>query len=90
MIRLGKTYHNLMVDLKATNHKLLARGTRIIMDVTGAEQTQAEQALKQADGQVKTAIYMLLTESSYAEATAALAAVGGFLRKALMVKGITG
>ena len=90
MIRLGKTYHNLMVDLKATNDKLLARGTRIVMDVTGVEQILAEETLRQADGQVKTAIYMLLTDSSVTEATDNLNAEGGFLRKALMAKGISG
>jgi N-acetylmuramic acid 6-phosphate etherase len=89
MIRLGKTYRNLMVDLKVTNDKLMARGTRIVMDVTGVAQQQAEQALQQANGQVKAAIYMLMTDTSFSEATEDLDAVDGFLRKALINRGIS-
>jgi N-acetylmuramic acid 6-phosphate etherase len=78
-----------MVDLKVTNDKLMARGTRIVMDVTGVAQQQAEQALQQANGQVKAAIYMLMTDTSFSEATEDLDAVDGFLRKALINRGIS-
>jgi len=58
MIRLGKVYGNLMVDLKATNEKLTDRAARIIMTVTGVDRSHALDLLTQADGHVKAAIVM--------------------------------
>ena len=58
MIRLNKTYGNLMVDLKASNEKLWDRGTRIITQLTDLDYEDAFQLLKSADGEVKTAIVM--------------------------------
>jgi N-acetylmuramic acid 6-phosphate etherase len=58
MVQLGKTYENLMVDLRATNQKLWDRGTRIISTLTGLPRAQALTLLQQADGHVKLAIVM--------------------------------
>ena len=58
MIRLGKTYGNLMVDLRATNNKLIDRSQRIVMEVTGVSRPDAKILLDRADKSVKTAIVM--------------------------------
>jgi N-acetylmuramic acid 6-phosphate etherase len=58
MIKMGKVFGNLMVDLKATNNKLKKRSVRIIRQTTGLSETQAAALLKKADGKVKTAIVM--------------------------------
>ena len=59
MIRLGKSYQNLMVDVKATNNKLVARAARIVMQATDCSKEQATEVLKQTDYEVKLAILML-------------------------------
>src|SRR5712692_2127723 len=59
MIRLGKVYRNLMVDVRATNAKLRQRAERLVQDVAGADPRAAERALAEAHGEVKTAITML-------------------------------
>ena len=59
MIRLGKTYGNLMVDLKTWNEKLVDRGERIVMEVTGASREAACDAIKTAGNKVRTAIVMV-------------------------------
>lgn len=82
MIRLGKTYQNLMVDVKATNQKLYARSLKMIMQITGVEQPIAEAALEQADNQVKLATLMLLTGKDAKSAELLLNRNQGFLRKA--------
>ena len=86
MIKLGKTYHNYMVDVKTTNDKLLARGTRMVMEITGVSQQQAEQTLVQADQSVKTALYMILAGVDKTQAEADLSAADGFLRRALQTR----
>ena len=58
MVKLGKIYDNLMVDLKAVNKKLLDRGTRIIMQITDLDYRSASDLLESADKEVKTAIVM--------------------------------
>lgn len=83
MVRLGKTYHNLMVDLSPSNIKLVDRSVRIVMQATGAERPQAEEALK-AGGSPKNAIVMLLTGCTPQEAAKALADCGGLVRKAIV------
>ena len=83
MIRLGKSYRNLMIDLKATNKKLLARACRMVMQVTGVGFEQAQQALVLSQYRVKLAIMVLLTELPVAEAEALLVAKEGFLRSAI-------
>src|SRR5690625_5423507 len=60
MVRLGKTYGNMMVDLKATNKKLVERSRRIVMTVTGVGYEEASRTLSEADGHVKTALVSLL------------------------------
>jgi N-acetylmuramic acid 6-phosphate etherase len=61
MIRLGKTYGNLMVDLQATNAKLVDRGQRIVMAVAAVDRERAREAIALAGGRVRTAIVMLRT-----------------------------
>ena len=60
MIRTGKVYGNLMVDVEATNAKLVERQKRIVMEATDCERAVAERALAQADNHCKTAIVMIL------------------------------
>jgi N-acetylmuramic acid 6-phosphate etherase len=83
MVRLGKVYGNLMVDLRATNSKLQARALKLTMLASGADEANARSALEQAGGQVKTAILMLRSGCDAPSARARLAACNGFLRKAL-------
>jgi N-acetylmuramic acid 6-phosphate etherase len=73
MIRLGKTYGNLMVDLQATNAKLVDRGQRIVMEVTGVGRDEAQAAIVAAGGKVRTAIVMLRTGTTLEEAERLLA-----------------
>ena len=80
MIRLGKTYGNLMVDLRASNAKLEDRSHRIVMETTGLEREAAAQVLERADGRVKTAIVMARRGVEREEAEALLAAHAGRLR----------
>lgn len=83
MIKLGKVYNNLMVDLRATNRKLQDRSVRIITAATGAGAEEAAQYLTKADGKVKTAIMMYLSGLDAPEAEKALAAREGRLKQAL-------
>ncbi|MGC9543261.1 N-acetylmuramic acid 6-phosphate etherase [Streptomyces sp. UG1] len=83
MIRLGKTYGNLMVDVRASNDKLRARSHRIVALATGATDTDIERALTEADGEVKTAILILLADVDAATANGLLTAADGHLRAAL-------
>jgi N-acetylmuramic acid 6-phosphate etherase len=80
MIRLGKTYGNLMVDLRASNAKLADRSHRIVMETTGLAREAAAQVLERADGRVKTAIVMARRGVERDEAEALLAAHAGRLR----------
>jgi N-acetylmuramic acid 6-phosphate etherase len=68
MIKLGKVYGNLMVDLKATNQKLRDRSQRIIMEVTGLSRPAAIRLLEKAQGNVKPAIVMYFRKVNYPEA----------------------
>ncbi len=83
MVRLGKTYGNLMIDLRATNTKLRARTNRIVRILTGISTEQADEILKRCGGELKTALVAQLTRVSPEEARARLAAVGGQVRRAL-------
>lgn len=84
MVKLGKVYQNLMVDVKATNVKLLDRACRIVVEATGAEREKARQALVQADNEVKPAILMLLANIDVAAARERLKQHNGYLREALI------
>jgi len=83
MIKLGKVYQNLMVDLQATSQKLIERSKRTIMLVTGVNYQTAQKYLKLSGGSVKTALVMILGKCSKTEALARLKQAGGFVRKAL-------
>lgn len=83
MVRLGKTYRGIMVDLVATNEKLRARSVRTVMTVTGVPATEAAAALDAASGRVKEAILSVLTGIAPSEAPRALAEAGGLLRVAV-------
>lgn len=83
MIRLGKTYGNLMVDLKATNLKLADRSERILIEVRGVTREEARRLLDEADGRVKTAIVMHALGVSRDEALQALEAQGGVIRRVI-------
>lgn len=83
MIKLGKVYSNYMVDLNASNQKLQARSLRMIRLLTDVEQQVAQQALKQADGNLKVAILMLKGGVSAQEAVKKLNSTDGVLRTAL-------
>jgi N-acetylmuramic acid 6-phosphate etherase len=80
MIRLGKTYGNLMVDLRAWNDKLRDRSERIVMETTTLDRAAARRVLDAADGQVKLAIIMARRDVPRSEAEQLLAAHGGQLR----------
>lgn len=81
MVGIGKVYENLMVDMKATNLKLVARAKRIVMESTGCDEHVAEDALKQAGYAIKTAIVMILTGASREEANKRIHENHGFVRK---------
>ncbi|MFJ6542411.1 N-acetylmuramic acid 6-phosphate etherase [Streptomyces sp. NPDC091385] len=83
MIRLGKTYGNLMVDVRASNAKLRARSRRIVAQATGAPDAEIERALEEANGEVKNAILILLAGVDGATAARLLEETGGRLREAL-------
>jgi N-acetylmuramic acid 6-phosphate etherase len=80
MIRLGKTYGNLMVDLRAWNDKLIDRSERIVMETTGLPRTEAREVIEAADGRVKTAIVMARRRVSRDEAERLLEEHEGRLR----------
>ncbi len=83
MIKIGKVYNNLMVDLQSSNAKLTDRGIRIIVEVTGADFDTAQEALTRAGGSVKTAIVMLAAGVGYDDAVSRLEAQAGVLRSVL-------
>ncbi len=83
MVRLGKTYSNLMVDLVATNTKLRGRVITILVAATGASEACCECALREADGELKVALAALLSGAPPARARTALVAENGHVRRAL-------
>jgi N-acetylmuramic acid 6-phosphate etherase len=85
MIRLGKVYENVMVDLQLTNKKLKERAIRIIMYFTGKNYEEADKLLNKSDNHVKTAIVMALSDSSKEESIKLLRDNEGFIRR---IKGI--
>lgn len=87
MIKLGKVYGNLMVDLSPSNRKLLDRAQRIIREVTGASEAQAREALREAENNTKLAIMMLKSGLTKEQAEQKLARNGGVLRRALAENG---
>ncbi|MEQ5113181.1 N-acetylmuramic acid 6-phosphate etherase [Providencia vermicola] len=83
MIRIGKVFGNLMVDVEATNAKLIERQTKIVMEATDCDRTTAENALQQCDRHCKTAILMVLSGLNADEARQLLTNNNGFIRTAL-------
>lgn len=83
MIKLGKTFENLMVDVNATNEKLKARALRIVMQATECTDVDAAKALKASNNNAKLAILMVLTGASAEDAAKQLVANHGFLRDAV-------
>ena len=83
MIRLGKTYGNLMVDLRATNTKLTDRAERIVAEVCGISRDEARSILQRAGGTVKTAIVMHLLSLPREDAEHRLSQEGGVIRRVI-------
>lgn len=83
MIRLGKTYSNIMVDLKQTNQKLKERSKKIIMTICDIDYDKASLLLEKSDYHVKTAIVMSLLNCSKEVAQTLLQASDGFIKRAI-------
>jgi len=83
MVRIGKSYQNLMVDVQPTNKKLIARATNIVMQATQCNEEEATALLQQSHNDVKASILMQLTGASYNDAKQSLIDSAGFLRKAI-------
>ncbi len=86
MIRLGKVYQNMMIDLQQNNLKLVERSKKIIMMAADISYEDAAKYLKDAKGHVKSAILMALSGVSFSEAKQLLAQNDGFIKKALQGK----
>lgn len=83
MIKLGKVYGNLMVDVRATNEKLVERAKKIVCEATGVEKEQAEEVLKETEFDVKLAIFMILSGLNINEAKEKLSQNKGYIAKAM-------
>lgn len=83
MIKIGKVYGNLMVDVEATNEKLIKRQNSIVREATGVGIEEAEAALNKCKRHCKTAIFMILSDLDEVEARKVLEENNGFIRKAL-------
>ena len=83
MIGIGKTYQNLMVDVKSSNEKLVERSKRMIMEATGCEYDIATQNYEECGRQDKLAIVKVLLNCSVEEAKERLEMTNGFVKKAI-------
>lgn len=83
MVRIGKAYQNLMVDVVQSNEKLQVRAENIVIEATGVERAKARETIDAADGSVKTAITMILADCDKAGALALLDEAGGRIRDAV-------
>ncbi|HRP03077.1 MAG TPA: N-acetylmuramic acid 6-phosphate etherase [Candidatus Kapabacteria bacterium] len=83
MVRLGKTYENVMIDLQLTNNKLKERAKKTIMNISGVDYDKAEYYLELAHNNVKTALMMILSDLDYKSAKEYLDKNSGFLKLAL-------
>ncbi|HTU04199.1 MAG TPA: N-acetylmuramic acid 6-phosphate etherase, partial [Trebonia sp.] len=88
MVRLGKTYSNLMAEVSATNDKLRVRRVRILREASGADEIAAEAALTEADGDLRTALVAMLAGVGAEQARLALDATDGTVRGALAALGV--
>lgn len=89
MIRLGKIYENMMIDLQMTNKKLVERSKKIVMTITGVPYDVAEKTLSEAGGHVKTALVMIKAGVSRDDASKRLFRASGFVRAAIEGKEYT-
>ena len=85
MIRVGKVYENMMIDLQMTNKKLVERAKRIVMTITGVDYDTATSFLVKAEWHVKSALVMIKASVSLEEAHKRLAVADGFVRKAVEI-----
>lgn len=85
MIRLGKSYGNIMVDLQLTNAKLQERARKIIMEIANINYDEASELLKASGGHVKTALIMSLTDIPFEKAKQLLEKADGYIKKALQL-----
>ncbi|AIF44216.1 N-acetylmuramic acid 6-phosphate etherase [Virgibacillus sp. SK37] len=83
MVKLGKVYENLMVDVHASNYKLRERAKRNIMEITNVTYEKAEEVLNQTNYEVKPAIVMIESNVPYSTARKAIAENNGYVRKAI-------
>ena len=86
MIRMGKVYENMMIDLQMTNKKLVERSKKIVMTITGLSYEDATTYLEKAKGHVKTALVMIKAKVDYDDAQRRLEIADGFVRKAIELK----
>ncbi len=86
MVQIGKSYGNLMVDVVLSNEKLQVRAENIVMDATGVDRKTAKEKIAEAGGRCKTAITMILSDCSKAEAERRLDQAHGHVRKAILQK----
>lgn len=85
MIKLGKVYGNLMVDVEPTNKKLIQRQKNIVMEATGVSEEEAKKALTQAEKNCKLAIFKILSGLDIREAKKLLKEGNGYIREALLI-----
>jgi len=83
MVRLGKTYAGLMVDLRPVNAKLRRRAVRILVEASGLPEDEARSVLERCNGELKTALVSVLANVPPEQARKRLTANGGFVRRAL-------
>lgn len=83
MVRLGKVYENMMIDLQMTNKKLVERSRRIVMNITGVTYEEAADYLAKANNHVKSALVMIKRGVTFEKAQELLSKTDGFVRKAI-------
>ncbi len=86
MVRMGKTYENMMIDLQMTNKKLVERAKRIVMLITGVSYEVAQEFLTKSNFHVKSALVMIKANVDFQEAQKLLQKADGFVRKAIELK----
>lgn len=87
MVRTGKAYQNLMVNVVQSNQKLCTRAENIVMDATGVDRTTARKVIDKAEGNVKLAVVMILAERGVDEAKDLLGQSAGHVREAVRIAG---
>ncbi|WP_373453644.1 N-acetylmuramic acid 6-phosphate etherase [Paucisalibacillus globulus] len=85
MIKIGKVYENLMVDVKVSNHKLKERAINIVSTITNVSYEKAKETLEQSNNEVKPAIVMIKAKVTLEEAKNAIDQANGFVRKAIEI-----